>query len=116
MMRIHERPTAKSAPPTTSILFSATNFQIRSLSGQGAAFPRLCGPPSYLLHWTGAQTRYEVPAMPSGVFDSILLRDSWSTAELRAVFSDESRVQKWYEVEATLASEQAAFGIVPREA
>ena len=54
--------------------------------------------------------------MPSGVFDSILLRDSWSTAELRAVFSDESRVQKWYEVEATLASEQAAFGIVPREA
>ena len=52
--------------------------------------------------------------MPSGVFDSILLRDSWSTEELRAVFSDESRVQKWYEVEATLASEQAAFGIVPR--
>jgi len=54
--------------------------------------------------------------MPSGVFDSILLRDSWSTEELRAVFSDENRVQKWYEVEATLASEQAAFGIVPREA
>jgi adenylosuccinate lyase len=54
--------------------------------------------------------------MPSGVFDSILLRDSWSTKELRAVFSDENRVQKWYDVEATLASEQAAFGIVPREA
>jgi len=54
--------------------------------------------------------------MPSGVFDSILLRDSWSTEELRAVFSDENRVQKWYDVEATLASEQAAFGIVPREA
>jgi adenylosuccinate lyase len=54
--------------------------------------------------------------MPSGVFDSILLRDSWSTAELRRVFSDENRVQKWYEVEAMLASEQAAFGIVPREA
>jgi len=54
--------------------------------------------------------------MPSGVFDSILLRDSWSTAELRRVFSDENRVQKWYEVEAMLASEQAAFGILPREA
>ena len=54
--------------------------------------------------------------MPSGVFDSILLRNSWSTEELRAVFSDENRVQKWYDVEATLASEQAAFGIVPREA
>src|ERR1051326_7033019 len=56
------------------------------------------------------------PTMPSGVFDSILLRDSWSTEELRSVFSDENRVQKWYDVEATLASEQAAFGIVPREA
>jgi adenylosuccinate lyase len=54
--------------------------------------------------------------MPSGVFDSILLRDSWSTEELHRVFSDENRVQKWYEVEAMLASEQAAFGIVPREA
>jgi adenylosuccinate lyase len=54
--------------------------------------------------------------MPSGVFDSILLRNSWSTEELRTVFSDENRVQKWYDVEATLASEQAAFGIVPREA
>ncbi len=54
--------------------------------------------------------------MASGVFDSILLKNSWSTEELRAVFSDENRVQKWYDVEATLASEQAAFGILPREA
>ncbi len=54
--------------------------------------------------------------MASGVFDSILLRDSWSTEELRRVFSDENRVQKWYDVEAVLASEQAALGIVPREA
>ena len=54
--------------------------------------------------------------MPSGVFDSILLRNSWSTEELRGVFSDENRVQKWYDIEATLASEQAAFGIVPRKA
>ena len=54
--------------------------------------------------------------MPSGVFDSILLKNSWSTEELRGVFSDENRVQKWYDIEATLASEQAAFGIVPREA
>jgi len=46
--------------------------------------------------------------MPSGVFDSILLRDSWSTEELRRVFSDENRVQKWYEVEAMLASEMAS--------
>lgn len=54
--------------------------------------------------------------MPSGVFDSILLRDLWGTAELRAIFSDEARVQKWYDVEAALALEQAELGIIPRAA
>src|SRR5271170_6121279 len=54
--------------------------------------------------------------MPSSVFDSILLRDSWSTEEMRRIFSDESRVQKWYDVEAALARELAALGIVPEEA
>jgi len=54
--------------------------------------------------------------MPSSVFDSILLRDSWSTEEMRRVFCDENRVQKWYDVEAALALEQAALGIVPKEA
>lgn len=54
--------------------------------------------------------------MPSSVFDSILLRNSWGTEEMRQVFSDENRVQKWYDVEAALAREQAALGIVPQEA
>lgn len=54
--------------------------------------------------------------MPSGVFDSILLSDLWSTAELRAIFCDEARVQKWYDVEAALALEQAELGIIPSEA
>jgi hypothetical protein len=52
--------------------------------------------------------------VPSGVFDSILLRDSWSTEELRRVFSDENRVQKWYEVEAMLASEMASEAQIRR--
>src|SRR5215475_7966424 len=51
--------------------------------------------------------------MPSGVFDSILLKHMWGTDELRAVFSDENRVQKWFDYEAALALAQAELGIVP---
>lgn len=54
--------------------------------------------------------------MPSSVFDSILQRDSWGTGELRGIFCDERRVQKWYDLEAALAQEQAAMGIIPRDA
>jgi len=45
--------------------------------------------------------------MPSGVFDSTLLKHMWGTDELRAVFNDENRVQKWYDYEAALALAQA---------
>jgi len=54
--------------------------------------------------------------MASGVFDDALLMHLWSTDELRAVFSDRNRVQKWYDYEAALALEQAALGIIPEEA
>ena len=54
--------------------------------------------------------------MASGVFDDALLKHLWSTDELRAIFSDVNRVQKWYDFEAALALEQAALGIIPREA
>src|ERR1700694_5294597 len=54
--------------------------------------------------------------MPSGVFDSILLKHMWVTDELRAVFNDENRVQKWYDYEAALALVQADLGIIPRAA
>src|SRR5258706_4865640 len=54
--------------------------------------------------------------MPSGVFDSILLKDLWGTDELRAIFSDENRVQKWFDYEAALALAQAELGIVPHAA
>lgn len=54
--------------------------------------------------------------MPSSVFDQILLKHLWGTDELRAIFCDENRVQKWFDFEAALALEQAELGIIPREA
>jgi adenylosuccinate lyase len=54
--------------------------------------------------------------MPSGVFDSILLKHVWGTDELRQIFSDENRVQKWFDYEAALALSQAELGIVPQAA
>ena len=54
--------------------------------------------------------------MASGVFDDALIKHLWSTDELRAIFSDANRVQKWYDFEAALALEQAALGIIPRAA
>jgi adenylosuccinate lyase len=54
--------------------------------------------------------------MASGVFDDALIRHLWSTDELRAIFSDRGRVQKWYDYEAALALEQAELGIIPRAA
>jgi len=54
--------------------------------------------------------------MASGVFDDALIKHLWSTEELRAIFSDRNRVQKWYDFEAALALEQAELGIIPRAA
>src|SRR3990170_2690125 len=54
--------------------------------------------------------------MASGVFDDALIKHLWGTGELRAIFCDENRVQKWYDFEAALALEQAALGIIPKEA
>ncbi len=54
--------------------------------------------------------------MASGIFDDALLKHLWSTEELRAIFSDSGRVQKWYDYEAALALEQAALGIIPEAA
>src|SRR5688572_4192558 len=54
--------------------------------------------------------------MASGVFDDALIKHLWSSDELRAIFNDANRVQKWYEFEAALALEQAELGIIPRAA
>jgi adenylosuccinate lyase len=54
--------------------------------------------------------------MASGIFDDALIKHLWSTDKLRAIFSDRSRIQKWYDFEAALALEQAKLGIIPKEA
>lgn len=54
--------------------------------------------------------------MPVSVFDMQSLQHLWSTDELRAIFSEESRVQKWLDFEAALAATQAELGIIPEAA
>ena len=54
--------------------------------------------------------------MASGVFDDALIKHLWSTDELRAIFNDHNRVQKWYDYEAALAIEQGEMGIIPQAA
>ena len=41
--------------------------------------------------------------MPVSVFDMQSLQHLWSTDELRAIFSEENRVQQWLDFEAALA-------------
>jgi 3-carboxy-cis,cis-muconate cycloisomerase len=47
----------------------------------------------------------------SGIF-----RDIFSTEPMRRVFADESRIQKYLDIEAALARAQARLGIIPQEA
>ncbi|MCC6532767.1 MAG: adenylosuccinate lyase [Burkholderiales bacterium] len=54
--------------------------------------------------------------MAFGVFDMQLLQHVFSTEELRNIFCEQARVQKWYDFEAALALEQAELGIIPRAA
>ena len=54
--------------------------------------------------------------MPVSVFDMQSLQHLWSTEELRAIFSEEARVQKWLDFEAALATAQAELDIIPAAA
>lgn len=54
--------------------------------------------------------------MTSSVFDSVTLQHLWSSEELRAVFSEENRVQKWLDFESAFSEAQAQLGIIPYEA
>ena len=54
--------------------------------------------------------------MSSTVFDSALYRDMFSTAEMRAVFSDAGFLARCLEVEAALARAQAGLGLIPAAA
>ncbi|WP_274425657.1 class-II fumarase/aspartase family protein [Chelativorans sp. YIM 93263] len=50
------------------------------------------------------------------IIDHSYYRDSWGTAEMRAVFDDERRFQRWLDFWAILAEIQAEEGIIPKEA
>ncbi len=57
------------------------------------------------------------PATSSAtVVDSAVFRDIFSTAAMRRVFSDESRVQKYLDIEAALARVEARLGVIPHAA
>ncbi|HKT20874.1 MAG TPA: 3-carboxy-cis,cis-muconate cycloisomerase [Stellaceae bacterium] len=54
--------------------------------------------------------------MPATALDSAIFRDIFATAAMRLVFSDETRVQRYLDIEAALARAQARLGIIPEEA
>src|SRR5476651_1835394 len=54
--------------------------------------------------------------MPSTLLDSAVFRDIFTTPAMRAVFSDENRVQKYLDFEAALAIAQARLKIIPQAA
>ncbi len=54
--------------------------------------------------------------MPVSVFDMQSLQHLWGTDELRTIFGEENRVQKWLDFEAALAAAQAEMGIIPAAA
>ena len=54
--------------------------------------------------------------MASTVFDSVLFRDMFGTAEMRDIFSDEALVGRYLEAEVALARAQARVGVIPKEA
>ena len=46
-------------------------------------------------------------------FDSMILDNLFRTEAMRRVFSDESRLQRYLDVEAALATVQARLGVIP---
>jgi adenylosuccinate lyase len=54
--------------------------------------------------------------MGSHIIDSDIYGAGFAPAEIKAVFTDRNRVQKWFDVEAALAQAQAEIGMIPQEA
>jgi 3-carboxy-cis,cis-muconate cycloisomerase len=54
--------------------------------------------------------------MPSTILDSAVFRDIFTTPSMRAVWSDENRVQKYLDFERALAVAQARLKIIPQNA
>jgi 3-carboxy-cis,cis-muconate cycloisomerase len=56
------------------------------------------------------------PSSASTVIDSALFRDSFGTAQMRAVFNDRELVQRYIDAEIALARAQARTGVIPPDA
>jgi 3-carboxy-cis,cis-muconate cycloisomerase len=54
--------------------------------------------------------------MSATVIDSTIFRNIFSTEPMRAVFSDQNRIQKYLDFEAALARAEARLGIIPQNA
>src|SRR5690242_2898574 len=54
--------------------------------------------------------------MGSTVFESILFRDMFGTAAMRAVFDDRALIARYVEVEVALAKAEARAGVIPADA
>ncbi|MGE0061189.1 MAG: 3-carboxy-cis,cis-muconate cycloisomerase [Xanthobacteraceae bacterium] len=54
--------------------------------------------------------------MPATIFDSSVFRDLYTTEAMRAVWSDENRIQKYLDFEAALAKAQGRLGMIPKDA
>jgi 3-carboxy-cis,cis-muconate cycloisomerase len=54
--------------------------------------------------------------MAATVIDSAVFRDIFSTEAMRRIYSDESRVQYYLDIEAALARVQGRLGVIPAEA
>src|SRR5437667_7393199 len=54
--------------------------------------------------------------MPSTIIDSAIFGDFFSSEAMRNVWSDESRTQKYLDIEGALARVQGRLGIIPKEA
>jgi 3-carboxy-cis,cis-muconate cycloisomerase len=56
------------------------------------------------------------PSSASTVIDSALFRDSFGTAQMRAVFNDRALVQRYIDAEIALARAQVCIGVIPADA
>ena len=59
---------------------------------------------------------HRVSPAASTVMDSILFRDAFGTAQMRAIFSDHALIQRYIDVEVALAKAEARVGVIPPEA
>jgi len=50
------------------------------------------------------------------IIDHAFYKDSWGTPEMRVVFDERTRMQRWMDIEAALAEIQASLGIIPAAA